>query len=78
MFEAIIGSFAPLTDPALLAVQPNRILIATVPRTETLADWARDVPSAIPVEELALINQLPGPSASVPAGTLLKRVSPRS
>ena len=78
LFEAIIGSFAPLTDPALLAVQPNRILIATVPRTETLADWARDVPSAIPVEELALINQLPGPSASVPAGTLLKRVSPRS
>jgi hypothetical protein len=36
------------------------------------------VPSAIPVEELAIINQLPGPSATVQAGTLLKRVTPRS
>jgi hypothetical protein len=50
----------------------------TARRTETLADWARDVPSAVPVEELAIINQLPGPSATVQAGTLLKRVTPRS
>jgi predicted Zn-dependent protease len=77
-FEAIIGSFGPLTDPALLAVQPNRVAVVTARRTETLADWARDVPSAIPVEELAIINQLPGPSATVQAGTLLKRVTPRS
>jgi predicted Zn-dependent protease len=77
-FEAIIGSFGPLTDPARLAVQPNRVSIVTARRTETLADWARDVPSAVPVEELAIINQLPGPSATVQAGTLLKRVTPRS
>ena len=77
-FEAIIGSFGPLTDPARLAVQPNRVSIVTARRTETLADWARDVPSAIPVDELAIINQLPGPSATVQAGTLLKRVTPRS
>ena len=77
-FEAIIGSFGPLTDPALLAVQPNRVDIVTARRTETLADWARDVPSAISVEELAIINQLPGPSATVEAATLLKRVAPRS
>jgi predicted Zn-dependent protease len=62
----------------LLAVQPNRVAVVTARRTETLADWARDVPSAIPVEELAIINQLPGPSATVQAGTLLKRVTPRS
>jgi predicted Zn-dependent protease len=77
-FEAIIGSFAPLTDPALLRVQPNRVVIVPVSRATTLADWARDMPSAVPVEELAIINQLPGPSATVPAGTLLKRVTSRS
>jgi predicted Zn-dependent protease len=76
--EAIIGSFARLTDPAILAVQPNRVAVVPVRRTETLAEWAQDTPSAIPVEELAIINQLPGPSATVEAGTLLKRVTPRS
>jgi predicted Zn-dependent protease len=76
--EAIIGTFAPLTDPALLAVQPNRVTIVPARRTQTLADWARDTPSAISVEELAIINQLPGPSATVQAGTLLKRVTSRT
>jgi predicted Zn-dependent protease len=78
VFEAIIGSFAPLTDPALLAVEPNRIAIAEVRRTQTFSQWASGTPSAIPVDELAIVNQVADPNATVQAGTLLKRVVPRS
>ena len=78
VFEQIIGTFAPLTDPALLAVQPNRIAIVPVRRTQTFGEWASGTPSAIKVEELAIINQVPGPSSTVQAGTLLKRVAPQS
>jgi hypothetical protein len=73
-----LGRVAPLTDPARLEVQPDRVTIVSARRTQTLGEWARDVPSSIPIDELAIINQLPGPSATVEAGTLLKRVAPRS
>jgi predicted Zn-dependent protease len=78
IFEQIIGTFAPLTDPALLAVQPDRIAIVPVRRTQTFAEWASSTPSAIKVDELAIVNQVPSPSATVEAGTLLKRVVSQS
>lgn len=77
-FEAIIGTFAPLTDPALLAVEPNRIAIVEVRRTQTFGEWADGTRSVIPLPELAIVNQVDGPGARVPAGTLLKRIVPRS
>ena len=72
--ERSLGSFAVLRDPQALNVRPNRIEIVRVQQPTTLADFNRRNPSAIDLQELALINQLADASASVPAGTLLKRV----
>lgn len=71
---AAIDSFRPVTDPSILSVEPNRIGIVRLPRTQTLAEFSDRFPSAVPLEQLAIINHLPGPSASVQAGTLMKRV----
>ncbi len=73
-FRQALGSFAPLTDPAVLALQPDRISIVRVGESMTLAEFNRRFPSAIPIAELAIINQLAGPETVIPAGTQLKRV----
>ena len=73
-FRQALGSFAPVTDPAILNVQPNRMDIVRVQQTQTLGQLAQSLGSAVPVDELALINQVSGASASIPAGTMLKVV----
>ncbi len=72
--EQALHSFAPLTDPALLGVQPRRIRLTAADRRMTLSDFNARFPSTIGVDELAIINQLPDGSAFVSAGTLVKRV----
>jgi len=67
------GSFGELRDRAALDVQPLRLDIVTVPRAMTLQQFAEQYPSEVPVEQLALINQLEV-GTTVPAGTRLKRV----
>jgi predicted Zn-dependent protease len=74
-FQQTIGSFARLTDPAVLALQPNRIRIVRVPQNMTLAEFNRRYPSAIPIAELAVINRVAGPDAVLPAGTEVKQVA---
>jgi predicted Zn-dependent protease len=74
VFQQSLGSFAPLTDPAALAVQPDRIRIVTTASPMTLAEFHRRFPSTIPLEELAVINRVPSPETVLPAGTRLKRV----
>jgi predicted Zn-dependent protease len=74
MFMSAVGSFAPLTDRNALAKQPDRIAIVRVADTMTLEAFDRRYPSVISMEQLALINQLPGPGATIAAGTLVKRV----
>ena len=74
LFPQVIGSFAPVSDPAILNVQPRRIRIVRVEQPTTLAEFDRRYPSVIPLEELALINQLAGGGSQVAAGTRLKRV----
>jgi predicted Zn-dependent protease len=69
-----IGSFAVLTDPAALAVQPNRITIVRTTQAMTLAQFNQQFPSRAPIEELAIINQLAGTNATIPAGYMMKRV----
>ncbi|MGH8722651.1 MAG: M48 family metalloprotease, partial [Burkholderiales bacterium] len=69
-----LGSFARLTDPQALDVRPNRVAIVRVQQATTLAEFNRRNPSVIDLAELALINQVSDPNATVPAGTLLKRV----
>lgn len=73
-FRQVIGSFGPLRDQAVLSVQPNRLDIVTVPERLTLTEFNRRLPSAVGLEELALINELAGPSAVLAQGRLAKRV----
>jgi predicted Zn-dependent protease len=69
-----IRSFGPVTSGDVLNIQPQRIDIVRVPRQLTLAAFDKLQPSSIPVETLAVLNQLDGPSASLASGSLFKRV----
>ncbi|WP_376694873.1 M48 family metalloprotease [Wenzhouxiangella sp. EGI_FJ10305] len=73
-FRQSIGSFARLTDRKALAKQPDRIAIVRTPRAMTLSSFNQQFPSVIDIERLALINQLSGPDATIPAGTPVKRI----
>jgi hypothetical protein len=75
MLQQSIGSFAPLTDPAVLAIQPDRIRIVRTPEAMTLTEFQRRWPSTIPLAELATINRLPSADVTIPAGTTIKRVT---
>jgi predicted Zn-dependent protease len=74
VFRSSAGTFAVLTEPAALAVQPYRIRIVRTPQPMTLAQFDRQFPSQIPIEHLAIINQLEGPAATIPADYQMKRV----
>ncbi|HEX5831903.1 MAG TPA: M48 family metalloprotease [Gemmatimonadaceae bacterium] len=74
VFRGSASSFARLTDPAKLNVQPARMEIERLTQPTTLASYAARKPSAIGLEELAVINQVEDPNATLPAGTLVKRV----
>lgn len=73
-FEQAIGSFATLRDPAILALQPDRIRLVRIAEAMTVAEFNRRFPSTISVDELAVINGVAGPDAVLPAGTQVKRV----
>jgi predicted Zn-dependent protease len=73
-FRQVIESFGPLRDRAALAVQPKRLDIVTVQERQTLGEFNRRMPSAVNMDELAVINELAGPSAILTPGTLAKRV----
>lgn len=73
-FEALIGSFATVQDPAVLNVQQPTVEIVRLPRPMTLAQFAERYPSTISLDQLALINQIQTPGATIAAGTMLKRV----
>jgi predicted Zn-dependent protease len=73
--EAALGSFARVTDRSILSVQPRRVDVIRLPRTMTLAEFARAYPSPIPIEELAVINQVQGSGSRFNAGALVKRIT---
>ena len=73
--ERALASFAPVTDRATLSVQPRRVDIMRLPRSMSLAEFAQAYPSSIPIEELAVINQVPGPGSRIEAQTLVKRIT---
>lgn len=73
-FQAFAGSFRRLTDPAALGVKPNRIRVTRVSRGMTLTEFNRQNPSAISIEDLALINGLADGNATLVAGASVKRV----
>lgn len=73
-FQRALGSFAPVSDPSILNVQPNRVDVIQVPQAMTLTEFNQRYPSTVSLDELALINQLSGPSATIPRGTMVKQV----
>lgn len=66
-------SFARLTDPVALAVQPRRLSITRAPRAMTLGEFATQYPSGVPLEELAILNGLAS-TATLSTGQLVKRI----
>jgi predicted Zn-dependent protease len=74
LFTSAIGTFDRLTDPAALAVQPNRIAVVRTDAAMTLAQFNQRYPSVIDLDELALINQMASGSSTIPAGTRVKRI----
>ncbi len=74
-FNQSINSFDQLTDRDALARQPDRLEIVELRKSMTLNQFNRSYPSTIPLEELALINQLSGPESQIAAGHFLKRVT---
>ena len=75
VFRQSLGSFGPVTDPRILNVQPNKVTVVTLPQAMTLTEFAQRYPSTIPVAELAIVNQIENPNATLPAGTRVKQVS---
>lgn len=70
-----LASFGPVRDASVLSVQPNRMEVVRVDRTQTLGEFAKRFKSPIPVEELAILNHLPDASARLEPGMLVKRVT---
>jgi predicted Zn-dependent protease len=73
-FRATLNSFARLTNPAALARQPQRLAIVRVRHAMTVTEFNKANPSTVSLDELALINQLAGPQAVMPANFKAKRV----
>lgn len=74
-FRKIIRSFKPLDDPKILNVQPPKVEVVKLDRPMSLAQFAQQRAGGLPVERLAVLNQVEDPNATLPAGTLLKRVA---
>ena len=68
-----LQSFQRLTDPAALAVQPQRLDIWTVPQRTTLATLLQQHPSPRSADQLAVINNVDA-GATFESGRLVKWV----
>jgi predicted Zn-dependent protease len=64
-FEKAMASFAPLTDPSKLSVEPARLKLVKVEQDMTVEEFNKRHPSTAPLEKIALIN-------NVAQGELLK------
>lgn len=69
----VLGTFADVSDPEVLNVQPRRIEIIRLPRDMTIEDFYARYPTPLDLDEVARINRR-SPGEMIPAGTLLKHV----
>lgn len=74
VFRRSIGSFGELRNQAALSVKPNRLELVKLTKEMTLEEFNRQYPSTIPIEELAIINELEGAASAIPVGRTVKRV----
>ncbi|HEY0304634.1 MAG TPA: M48 family metalloprotease [Longimicrobiales bacterium] len=72
-FRGVAGSFATLTDPSALNVRPNVVDIVQIPSAMTLTQFNQRYPSVVPIDQLAIINQV-GANETMPSGSRVKRV----
>lgn len=68
-----VSSFAPVTDPSVLGVQPPRLRIVTLPEAMSLNSFVRSNPQSLEIEELARLNRV-SPSEVISGGTQIKLV----
>src|SRR5262245_14341382 len=71
--EQAMASFARLTDPKALAVQPRHVKVIRLKRTMTLEEFAGAYPSTVPIETVALVNHVE-PGGRLEAERLAKQV----
>ena len=69
--EHALQSFARLTDPAALAVQPHRVDMVKLDQRITIEELARKRPSPVSAATLALLNQVE-PQTPLEPGRLVK------
>lgn len=74
VFQGTIRSFSELRDGSKINVQPAKVEVVRVPRQMTLEQFNSQYPSTVPIEQLAIINELEGPQSPIPAGHSVKRV----
>jgi len=76
-YAGVIGqtmqSFAQLTDQAALSKQPVHLALVRLTRAMTVDEFYRQYPSPVKLEIIAAINGVE-PGATLPAGTMAKRV----
>lgn len=69
-----IASFQPLDAAAAAAFHELRLRVERIPERMSIERFAERYPGVASVDELVILNQAPGPAATLPAGALLKRV----
>jgi len=74
-FREVLRTFKPLTDRAILDVQPAKVGVVRVPRDMTVKQFHAQFQSTVPVETVALINGVDGPDGVLRAGAYAKRVT---
>jgi predicted Zn-dependent protease len=72
--QQTIRSFGPLQNQAALSVQPAKLELVKLPRQMTLEEFNRQYPSTIPIEQLAIINEVESGATVIPQGRIVKRV----
>jgi predicted Zn-dependent protease len=74
VFQSAIRSFDQLSDRSKIEVSPAKVELVKVNQSMTLEQFNSRYPSTISLEELAIINDLEDPGASLQAGTTAKRI----
>ena len=74
LFSRTISSFSELKDQSKLNVQPAKVELVRLNRSMTLEQFNSQYPSSIPIEQVAIINEVEGPSTMLAAGRTMKRV----
>ncbi|HXV75121.1 MAG TPA: M48 family metalloprotease [Candidatus Polarisedimenticolaceae bacterium] len=72
--EGALASYAVVTDPAALGVEPARVRVVDAPSSGSLGQFARQTGATASVEQLALLNRMPV-DGSVVAGRPYKTVT---